>query len=640
MAKLVVYLGAAPGAGTTRRLIEEGLRARAAGFRVAVGNLQTKGHADLELLAAGLRGGDSDDGEQASAEIVILDDLAQADRWREALRLRERGTSVLGAFSIAELESDTESVGPAVPLSFLRSADEVVGIDASPQLLRLRAHASSIESLTLLRLRERLLRTIDNLIRPSVPARNTSTAIAYLPSDIMPGAFLERASAIASGLDLALEIHAASEPARERARPIAEKIGAQVLAGIFDPEKLVTDDLRASLVAVPSGLLAARLANRRLDRDLFIVGSDQTYLGGNPFSHPLARTAGDRMRKGYGTLTVYLGAAKGAGKTAAMLDRARQLRVDGVDVIGAFIDTHGNPEVIPLIGDLEMLAQSERGLDRAGLLERRPRVALIDDLSQVNVDGSVSKKRYEDVLAAIRAGIDVITTLNIQHLEALGDAIFRLTGKTVPNTLPDGILALADEVVLIDVTPEELIARLRAGKIVPPERIEKALADFYRIDTLASFRELALREAMRTRDRERISAPFERLLLSVAARDADLSLIRRCRHIAARLEVELCVAFIRDPKAKLDQSSVTALREEVARHHVTLIEEQSANIHSTLLAVARSKAETTIAVAQTLRTTRWPHRKAFARQLLDAGARELLVLATRPFGPAVLPVLE
>ncbi|MEO6914213.1 MAG: hypothetical protein ABI182_09375 [Candidatus Baltobacteraceae bacterium] len=638
MAKLVVYLGAAPGSGATRRLIEEGLRARAAGFRVAVGHLQTKGHSDLERLAVQLRRPDSQPG--ASADILILDDLAHSDRWREALKLRDHGTTIFGAFNISHLEIDAEAAQPSVPLSFLRDADEVVGIDTSPQLLRLRDHTGDIENDTLLKLRERLLRTIDNLIQPSVPARNTSTAIAYLSAEIAPEPFLKRAAAIAFGLDLALEILPANEPARAAARPIAEKIGAQVRSGIFDPERLVTDDLRASLVAVTNGPIAARLANRRLDRDLFIVGSGQTYLGGNPFSHPLARTAGDRMRKGYGTLTVYLGAAKGAGKTAAMLDRARQLRVDGVDVIGAFIDTHDNPEVQALVGDLELLPRKDGGLDRAALLDRRPRVALIDDLAQVNVEGSLSKKRYEDVLAAMRAGIDVITSLNIAHLEALGDAIFRLTGKTVANTLPDGILALADEVVLIDVTPEELIARLQAGKIVPPERIENVLAEFYRMDTLASFRELALREAMRTRDRERISAPFERLLLSVTARAADVSLIRRCRHIAARLEVELCVAFIRDPKEKLDKTIVAALHNEVADHHLTLIEEISADVLTTLLAVARSKAETTIAVAQTLRAPRWPQRKAFARQLLDAGARELLVLATRPFGAAALPILE
>ncbi|MDQ2679919.1 MAG: hypothetical protein M3Y21_02695 [Candidatus Eremiobacteraeota bacterium] len=634
MARLVVYLSAAPGAGATRRLIEEGLRAQAAGLTVAVGNLNTKGNLELDRLASQLRQPASGREPNYTAEVVILDDLAQAERWRHALALRENGTSVFGAFPVGNVALDNQFSEQAVPLSFLQSADEVVAIDTSAQLLRLRTHIETADRQTLQGLRERLMRTIDNLIRPTVPARNTSTAIAYIPAAVQPEAFLTRASAIAFGLDLALEAIPASEPVRQAAREVAQRVGAQLLPEILDPQRLVSDDLRASLVAIPNGPLALKLANRRLDRDLFIVGSDQTYLGINPFSHPLTGTAGDRMRKGYGRLTVYLGYAKGAGKTAAMLDRARQLRAEGIEVVGALVDTHGNPEVEALLGDLELLPRSNDGVDREALIARRPRVALIDDLSHKNPVGSQSGKRYQDVLAALRAGIDVITTLNIQHLEALGDAIFRLTGKMVENTLPDGILALADEVVLIDVSPEELIERLRLGNIRSVENITNAASDFYRPDILASFRELALREAMRVRDRERISAPFERLLLSVATRTADVSLIRRCTHIAARLEVELAITFIRDPKEKADPAIISDIRAEAARHRVTLIEETAGDIVGTLLAIARSKAETTIAVAQTLRTPRWPQRNAFARQLLDAGARELLILATRPSGTA------
>ena len=140
------------------------------------------------------------------------------------------------------------------------------------------------------------------------------------------------------------------------------------------------------------------------------------------------------------------------------------------------------------------------------MLARHPQVALVDELAHTNAPGSLAPKRYLDVLAFLRAGIDVITTLNVQHLEALNDAVHRLTGTTVRETLPDGILPLADEVILIDVTPETLRERLRAGKIYPPERIETALANFFRIENLSSLRELALREALRADTRERISA--------------------------------------------------------------------------------------------------------------------------------------
>ena len=258
------------------------------------------------------------------------------------------------------------------------------------------------------------------------------------------------------------------------------------------------------------------------------------------------------MRVGYGKLTVYLGAAAGAGKTYAMLDRAHQLRAEGIDVVVGFVETHGSKETAALLDGLEIVPPkivsvngiTYREFDRDALIARKPQVALIDELAHTNAPGSIAPKRFYDVLAVLRAGIDVITTLNIQHFEGLGDTVLRLTGTVVRETLPDGILALADEVILIDVTPETLRQRLREGKIYPPERCETALANFFRTENLFALRELALREALRARQRERITSPFERILLAVDSRPVDLAMIPRAGRIAARLAIEFVIAHV------------------------------------------------------------------------------------------------
>jgi two-component system sensor histidine kinase KdpD len=290
-----------------------------------------------------------------------------------------------------------------------------------------------------------------------------------------------------------------------------------------------------------------------------------------------------------------------------------------------------------MIGDLEVIARRviekdgvrHEELDRDAVLARRPEVVLIDELAHTNAPGSFARKRYEDVLAILRAGIDVITTLNIQHLEALNDTVYRMTQTHVRETLPDGLLALADEVILIDVTPETLRQRLREGRIYPRERIERALSSFFTLDNLASLRELALREAMRARKRERPRAPFERLLLCVGPRDADVALILRCSQFAARLGADFAVAKILEPRDACSHELTTALREEAQKHCAEWIEEVAADPARRIIELARMVPETTVALAATLRKPRWPQRNAFARRVLDAGARELLVLTRR-----------
>lgn len=684
-ARLVVYIASASGAGKTRRLLEDARRLRADGKRVAIGWIETKGRPDLERSAAGLpriaprhvRIGDRtfEDFDYAAAvrekpDVIVLDELAHdnlgdaahAKRWQDALALKEQGIGVIGAFNIQHLETVAPTaealigypVREIVPLSFLQAADEVVALDVSPRLLQSRVRAGKIvnhedidralngafKEQTLYMLRELLLRTVDNLTLPIVRSGRTSMAAAFVYPNQDPVPYLKRTAAIAQALDLGLEVVPTQGVDLAALERTARELGGEVLHETIDPASSPGDALRASLVALPNGRIAAKLANTPVPYDVFIVAAGQTYLGENPARSPYSQTAGDRLRVGYGKLTVYLGAAAGAGKTYAMLDRAHQLKSEGTDVAVGFVETHGRKETAALLDGLEIVAPhvvtangiTYREFDRDALIARRPQVALIDELAHTNAPGSIAPKRFQDVLAVLRAGIDVITTLNIQHLEGLGDTVLRLTGTVVRETLPDGILALADEVVLIDVTPETLRQRLRDGKIYPPERIESALANFFRTENLFALRELALREALRARHRERIASPFERILLAVGSRELDLPLIARANRIAARLAIDFAIARVVRPGSRYDPELVVRLRAEARKTNAEWIDEIAEDVPKRLIEIARLRPETTIALAGARRAPRWLQRPSFPRRLIDAGARELLVLSAPPRG--------
>jgi two-component system, OmpR family, sensor histidine kinase KdpD len=678
-ARLVVYVASAPGSGKTRRLLEDARRLASDGKRVAIGWIETKGRPDLERLAAGLpripprrvtlgdRVYEDFDYEAALREkpdVVVLDELAHdnlgvsanAKRWQDALALKNHGIGVIGAVNIQHLENVAPTVESLIgypvreiiPFSFLQAADEVVALDVSPNLLQSRVRAGKIvneadveralngifKEQTLYMLRELLLRTVDSLTLPAVRDGRTSMAAAFVYPSLDQVAYLKRTAAIAQALDLGLEVVGVQGVDRMSLERISRDLGAEMLHETFDPSSLPGDALRASLVALPHGRIASKLADLPLPYDLFIVGAGQTYLGANPARSPYSQTAGDRLRVGYGRLTVYIAAAAGAGKTYAMLDRAHQLRADGVDVVVGLVETHGRRETAALLDGLEIVppkvvhanGMTYREFDRDALIARRPQVALIDELAHTNAPGSIAPKRFYDVLAVLRAGIDVMTTLNVQHLEGLGDTVLRLTGTVVRETLPDGILTLADEVILIDVTPETLRQRLREGKIYPPERCETALANFFRTENLFALRELALREALRARHRERITSPFERILLAVGSREADLTMVSRAGRIAARLAIEFAIAHVSAPSEKVDSAIVQRLRSEAQKTNTEWIELVAEDVPKALLEVARSRPETTIAVAGARHAPRWLQRPSFPRRLLDAGARELLVL--------------
>ena len=268
-------------------------------------------------------------------------------------------------------------------------------------------------------------------------------------------------------------------------------------------------------------------------------------------------------------LRIYLGAAPGVGKTYQMLEEAHLLKRQGVDIVIGFVEPHGRAETEVLIGDLERvpLRRTEyRGvmleeMDVDAIIARKPDAVLVDELAHTNVPGSKNRKRYEDVLEILDAGIPVITAFNVQHIESLNDAIARITGVRVRETIPDYFLRRADEVVNVDVSVDTLRTRLRQGKIYSVEKIEQALANFFRKGNLSALRELTLRQvaedqAAKARDyREREgleqAAIPEKVMVGVSSRGTAKKLLRTGSRIAGRLASDWYAVYVETPPEEM-----------------------------------------------------------------------------------------
>jgi two-component system, OmpR family, sensor histidine kinase KdpD len=675
--RLIIYLAGAPGAGKTHRLLTDANFQRRAGRRVAIGWIETKDRPGLDELARDLpriplkryeAGGstfedfDVDAAIASNYETIVLDELAHsnppgathAKRWQDALALRAAGKSVLGAFNIQHLETVAltaeritgHPIREIVPISVLKSADGVIALDVSPAVLesRLRSgrivHGDDVERAAmgvfrpsnLQMMRDLLLQTVDALTIPVVSPAKTSTALVIICGDDDPGTYLRRVGALADVLDLAVEVTVVDQDERDARPDLAQvALSAAEAAVIAPPERLAEgrlDNARAAFVAIPNGELARKMLARPIDRDLYIMDPARPPAPSVADSarHPYGQTAGDRLRIGYGKLTIYLGSVAGSGKTYAMLDRAHDLISEGCDVVVGLVETHGRVDTEAKLAGLDVLPRLPNGeLDREAIVKRRPQVALIDELAHTNEPGSPFPKRFDDVIAILRQGISVITTLNIQHLEGLGDAVERLTGTHVRETLPDTILELADDVIFVDVTPEVLRERLREGKIYPPERIDAALANFFRVENLAALRELTVRELMRARRQRRHAPPFARIVLGVRARERDVALIERMARLATRLSVELAVVHVNTPRATADAGAIEALQKATRLARALWLPLEAADPAAALVAAA--KELDTIVVESPRGKRRLFMPPSFANLLLRAGARELIALA-------------
>jgi two-component system sensor histidine kinase KdpD len=265
-----------------------------------------------------------------------------------------------------------------------------------------------------------------------------------------------------------------------------------------------------------------------------------------------------------GRLRVYLASAAGAGKTYTMLNEGHRRESRGTDVVVGYVETHGRPQTQAQLGDLEIIPRKKvtyRGvtleeMDTEAIIARHPKLALIDELAHTNVPGSKHVKRYQDVEEILDAGINVVTTLNIQHLESLNDLVASITGVRVRETLPDWILDQADEVELIDISPYALRQRMKHGNIYPPERIDAALNNFFREGNLTALREIALRrvaekteaqlqEYMTEHGITDMRPAGERVLVGFDARPHTRQVIRDAWRLAHGLHADLIAVTIK-----------------------------------------------------------------------------------------------
>jgi two-component system sensor histidine kinase KdpD len=335
-----------------------------------------------------------------------------------------------------------------------------------------------------------------------------------------------------------------------------------------------------------------------------------------------------------GHLKVFIGMAPGVGKTYRMLQEGAAEADSGRDVVVGYLESHGRAETVAQADGLEILPRRHltyRGtpleeMDLPAVLARKPELCLIDELAHTNAPGVEHEKRYEDVREVIEAGIDVYSTVNVQHLESLNDQVTQLTGSRTRETIPDEVLSMADEVVLIDLTPEALIARLKAGKVYRPERVQAALNNFFKIENLAALRETALRQVAEDvevkrlvrspaperaasasrRDEERLrgdessprpSSPAapqaiaERLLALATLAPHSERVVRRAWRSAQRLDAELDVLVVRPPgrpPSPEDRKRLEELRRLTAMLGARLRVQEGEDVAAVAIGVARS----------------------------------------------------
>jgi two-component system sensor histidine kinase KdpD len=329
---------------------------------------------------------------------------------------------------------------------------------------------------------------------------------------------------------------------------------------------------------------------------------------------------------------IFLGMAAGVGKTYRMLQEGHAEAEAGRDVVIGYLEPHERSETSALARGLEVVPRRTvvyrdvevEEMDLPALLAREPELALIDELAHTNPPGLDHGKRYEDIADALAAGVDVFSTVNVQHLESLNDQVAELTGVRVRETVPDSVLGDADEVVLIDLTPQALVARLRAGKVYSHENVQAALENFFKIENLAALREVSLRQVAEdveskrlvyreteppgTRE-ERLAAEVpravgERVLALIRPHPSSQRLVRRAWRSAQRLGTGLDLLWVRRPGQRVEGEvarQVTALRQLASVLGATLLIEEHDDLVAAAARVVRERGITYVMVGESLR---------------------------------------
>jgi two-component system sensor histidine kinase KdpD len=327
-------------------------------------------------------------------------------------------------------------------------------------------------------------------------------------------------------------------------------------------------------------------------------------------------------------LRIYIGAAPGVGKTYSMIEDAHAFKREGVDIVVGFVEAHGRADTEARLQDLAIVPRQKveyRGvvleeMDLDAILIRKPALCIVDELAHTNVPGSRHVKRYQDVLELLDAGIGVMTAVNIQHLETLNDAVSRVTGVRVRETVPDTFLDRADEVVNVDVTVQELQTRLRQGKVYKPEKVEQALGNFFRETNLSTLRELALRavadeiggKAASHRQREGLEPALipERVMVCMSSSTDAPRVIRAGARIARRLGARWYAVYVETPReapGRIKRDDQAALQQNIALAEelgATVVRVRADKPSDGLIAFAKREGITHVIFGQSART-RW-----------------------------------
>jgi len=355
-------------------------------------------------------------------------------------------------------------------------------------------------------------------------------------------------------------------------------------------------------------------------------------------------------------LKVFVGSAPGVGKTYAMLQAAQQRRRDGTDIVVGVFETHGRTETAALLEGLEVVPRRRidyRGqvleeMDLDAILARRPSVVIVDELAHTNAPGSRHPKRVGDVEELLASGIDVYTTVNIQHLESLNDVVAQITGVRVRETIPDSVLDRADEVKLIDLSPEELLQRLREGKVYMPAQAERAVRNYFTPSNLTALRELALRETAEHVDDQMqayrralaVEGPWpvaERIMVAVSGGPLSQYLVRAARRIAERRNAPWLAVFVESPTfhqgddaARERVAAVLRLAEQLGGEAVTI---PGSDVADELVRYARERNVTELVLGKPGRSSRWSDwwsRSLIANVIRRSQAIEVRVIAAEP----------
>jgi two-component system sensor histidine kinase KdpD len=321
-----------------------------------------------------------------------------------------------------------------------------------------------------------------------------------------------------------------------------------------------------------------------------------------------------------GKFKVYIGMSAGVGKTFRMLQEAHTLLKNGIDVKIGFIETHNRKETHELLEGLPVIPRRTlfykgkllEEMDLQAIINLRPEVVIVDELAHTNIEGSKNEKRWQDVLEILEAGINVISAVNIQHLESLNTEVKNITNIDVQERIPDSVLKLADEVVNIDLTSDELIMRLKEGKIYTADKIHKALNNFFKSDQILQLRELALKEVASQVNRKvesevpkNIAVKHERLLACISSNDKIAkTIIRKTARLASYYNSKWCVLYVETPKESSDRIALDKQRHLINNFKLAtqlgaeVIKVQNTHITDAILEVVAQKQITTVCIGK------------------------------------------